>query len=608
MADTERLKQRLQAITQERRSQEKIESMTRELEVDRLLLRQMKRKSLRERWLLEGTINSSMDSQSHEHHEANNRISEAQKLQERINRRQLEIEHLELTGQHNTLLKHPEAYPEVGTQVLKGAQGEDAISGTDTVSPGAAESVSRALEVDESPAVIFTMNSERVQELPTNSEASSIQSKEKGGRCGYREQGDECRLDEVWNNGGCESHYMGSTRRKALDVECSNACLRLEQNPGRSGVENTPDLPGSCTNSARCQLGAGMVGDGSSLEEQRDGVHVEIVAGAGRMQDASSVHLDQDQVSKQQQIQTTPTLCGKTESLLTDPNINLDQSLNIHGAANLEAGSGMHNTMAVEDIPVGPCLEDKEPLGHLSTLGYSAVPEVGSREVFEGMIKAELVLIANEAGEASAVDHEVDNGPRTEWVEQEEEQGHGSGGEGKGLEEAPTCSPADGIDAREGDGVTEPRGGSEGPHEAGGRDSQLGKPKLHGLLVPEVRDTEPALSKVEEQSLDTGLEVGVDKGTEVTGGEGIVEGWVGTGVGAGLEDAAGTGRGEGVGKGFVADQGQGSGTDREGVVDTVFEEGVGTRREAGVDIERGEEVSIELGEGVGGWSGGSGQH
>uniref|UniRef100_A0A4W5NUC3 Palmdelphin n=1 Tax=Hucho hucho TaxID=62062 RepID=A0A4W5NUC3_9TELE len=54
MDEAEKYKQRLQAITEKRRLQEEQESAKREMEEERLRLQQLKRKSLRDQWLMDG--------------------------------------------------------------------------------------------------------------------------------------------------------------------------------------------------------------------------------------------------------------------------------------------------------------------------------------------------------------------------------------------------------------------------------------------------------------------------------------------------------------------------------------------------------------------------
>lgn len=66
MDETEKYQQRLQAIAEKRRLQEEQEKAKREMEEERLRLQQLKRKSLRDQWLMEGPplLPSSPDSQT----------------------------------------------------------------------------------------------------------------------------------------------------------------------------------------------------------------------------------------------------------------------------------------------------------------------------------------------------------------------------------------------------------------------------------------------------------------------------------------------------------------------------------------------------------------
>nr|XP_046167209.1 paralemmin-3-like [Oncorhynchus gorbuscha] len=54
MDEAEKYQQRLQAITEKRRLQEEQERAKREMEEERLRLQQLKRKSLRDQWLMDG--------------------------------------------------------------------------------------------------------------------------------------------------------------------------------------------------------------------------------------------------------------------------------------------------------------------------------------------------------------------------------------------------------------------------------------------------------------------------------------------------------------------------------------------------------------------------
>ncbi|XP_067828974.1 paralemmin-3-like [Heptranchias perlo] len=133
MAETKLLKQRLQAITQKRKVQEEIEKKKRELEEERLQLQQLKRRSLRERWLLEGSISSPTELEAPARSPECDSLSQAQKLQESINRLQSEIEHLEiteeLTSQEDhavtTTLKTIALPPKDAIQVIKSTLSEE---------------------------------------------------------------------------------------------------------------------------------------------------------------------------------------------------------------------------------------------------------------------------------------------------------------------------------------------------------------------------------------------------------------------------------------------------------------------------------------------------
>ncbi|XP_058863983.1 palmdelphin-like isoform X2 [Acipenser ruthenus] len=86
MEETELYKQRLQAIAEKRRIQEEQERTRREMEEERLRLQQMKRKSLRDQWLMEGSA-APLDSSVPRSPLWG---SQAQQLEERINKLQTE--------------------------------------------------------------------------------------------------------------------------------------------------------------------------------------------------------------------------------------------------------------------------------------------------------------------------------------------------------------------------------------------------------------------------------------------------------------------------------------------------------------------------------------
>ncbi|XP_042200569.1 paralemmin-3-like [Callorhinchus milii] len=95
MAETEQLKLRLQAITEKRKIQEEIERKKQELEEEKLKLQRLKRCSLREQWLMEGSVGSSGSDHSPTRHPESEGLTQLQQLEETINRLQREISQLE---------------------------------------------------------------------------------------------------------------------------------------------------------------------------------------------------------------------------------------------------------------------------------------------------------------------------------------------------------------------------------------------------------------------------------------------------------------------------------------------------------------------------------
>nr|XP_028567942.1 LOW QUALITY PROTEIN: paralemmin-3 [Podarcis muralis] len=127
MAESSLFAQRLQAITERRRLQERILATRRELEEERLRAQRLKRKSLRDRWLMEGT-SSPTDDNDHLSSvwEAQNRIQE---LEQDLSSLQTQMQQLDNPELHQGL-----AQPEEPVKALKEVKALDGIGKVDGTS------------------------------------------------------------------------------------------------------------------------------------------------------------------------------------------------------------------------------------------------------------------------------------------------------------------------------------------------------------------------------------------------------------------------------------------------------------------------------------------
>ncbi|CAJ1053557.1 LOW QUALITY PROTEIN: paralemmin-3 [Xyrichtys novacula] len=176
MDETEKYKQRLEAIAEKRRLQEEQDKARREMEDEKLRLQQLKRKSLRDQWLMEGAplSPSSPDTQSPRSPLWG---SQAQKMEEHVDKLESECQRLaeeeeKLKEQMEDGQTEAERVAEAGAEIAQDAvlqNGENKTSGID-----AAEDEGK---IDESPdpdeAAAVLTNGQGESEEPTNHSPSA---------------------------------------------------------------------------------------------------------------------------------------------------------------------------------------------------------------------------------------------------------------------------------------------------------------------------------------------------------------------------------------------------------------------------------------------------
>ncbi|XP_045902464.1 paralemmin-3 isoform X3 [Micropterus dolomieu] len=139
MDEADKYKQRLEAIAEKRRLQEEQDRARREMEDEKLRLQQLKRKSLRDQWLMEGAPLSptSLDSQSprsplwgSQAQEIENRIDKLQSESQRIAEEEQKLKELMEDGQMQEAVKVAEASAEIIQAVLQNGEVNAAALGT----------------------------------------------------------------------------------------------------------------------------------------------------------------------------------------------------------------------------------------------------------------------------------------------------------------------------------------------------------------------------------------------------------------------------------------------------------------------------------------------
>ncbi|KAK9407701.1 paralemmin-3 [Crotalus adamanteus] len=126
MAESSLFAQRLHAITERRRLQERILATRRELEEERLRVQRLKRKSLRERWLMEGT---SMPADDKEH------MSSLWEAESHVQDLEQNLSSLQSQMQHLDNLDLPEGWQQQSLKEVKPLDGIVKIDGTSSSSP-----------------------------------------------------------------------------------------------------------------------------------------------------------------------------------------------------------------------------------------------------------------------------------------------------------------------------------------------------------------------------------------------------------------------------------------------------------------------------------------
>ncbi|XP_033028860.1 paralemmin-3 [Lacerta agilis] len=145
MAESSLFAQRLQAITERRRLQERILATRRELEEERLRAQRLKRKSLRDRWLMEGT-SSPTDDNGHLSSvwEAQNRIQE---LEQDLCSLQTQMQQLDNPELHQGLPQPEEPVKALKEVKLSSLDGLGEVDGTSSSPPEERSSPESRLEL-----------------------------------------------------------------------------------------------------------------------------------------------------------------------------------------------------------------------------------------------------------------------------------------------------------------------------------------------------------------------------------------------------------------------------------------------------------------------------
>ncbi|XP_041063551.1 paralemmin-2-like [Carcharodon carcharias] len=130
MEESRLLKERLQAITDKRKIQEKITRQRFELDEEKLKLKYLKSKSLRERWLLEGVANTYPQEQEAMKKQHQEDQLQSRKLEQNILRLEEEIKALEnqeaqISLNEQMLLKKLKAAERSTADIIKAAQAEN---------------------------------------------------------------------------------------------------------------------------------------------------------------------------------------------------------------------------------------------------------------------------------------------------------------------------------------------------------------------------------------------------------------------------------------------------------------------------------------------------
>ncbi|KAK2870255.1 hypothetical protein Q8A67_024647 [Cirrhinus molitorella] len=123
------LRKRLQAITDKRRIREQIEKKRRNIEEEKLKLQYLKKKTLREQWLMDGLSTLSEEEQESVKAQTEDNQQQTKLLQSNINRIEqevadLETQELELSAKEEILLKQLKEVEKTPEDIIKGATTE----------------------------------------------------------------------------------------------------------------------------------------------------------------------------------------------------------------------------------------------------------------------------------------------------------------------------------------------------------------------------------------------------------------------------------------------------------------------------------------------------
>ncbi|XP_051869029.1 palmdelphin isoform X2 [Pristis pectinata] len=129
MEETYLLKERLQAITEKRKIQEKITRQRFEVDEEKLKLKHLKSKTLRERWLLEGVANITPQEQEAIRKQHQEDQHQSKQMEQKILRLEEEIKFLEnkeaqISSNEQVLLKKLKATERSTADIIKAAQAE----------------------------------------------------------------------------------------------------------------------------------------------------------------------------------------------------------------------------------------------------------------------------------------------------------------------------------------------------------------------------------------------------------------------------------------------------------------------------------------------------
>ncbi|XP_030612658.1 uncharacterized protein palmdb [Archocentrus centrarchus] len=130
MEEADLLKERLQAITDKRRIQEEISKKRRQIEEEKLKLQYIKKKALREQWLMDGLSQQSKDEQEAMRLQAHDEQQQSDQLQSNITRIEKEIEALEaqelsISANEEVVLKRLKEVEKTAEDIIRKATSVD---------------------------------------------------------------------------------------------------------------------------------------------------------------------------------------------------------------------------------------------------------------------------------------------------------------------------------------------------------------------------------------------------------------------------------------------------------------------------------------------------